>query len=117
MPWREVHTKVIDALSTAISLTRKQWAVVDNDDLQRVLAHRWSCADNGHGAFYAYVNIKVVTSKAGDTKQIAYMLQRFILGLGVRGDRADVVIFKDGNSLNCRKENLVQCIRRRRVAA
>lgn len=117
MAWRQTETRVVDQESVAVSLTHGEWVVIDVDDVERVVEHRWTCHMNAAGAKYAYRQTQYLRPAPGrrgvaTVVQRPLSLHRYVLGLGVGGDR---VVFRDGDGLNCRKRNLVQIMRRSRM--
>ncbi len=81
-----------------IELTRGYGAAIDDEDYDRVTQHSW-CAVPGGGygqMVYAQSNIKV------DGKWKRVLLHRFILNASPT-DRID---HKNGDTLDCQKENL-----------
>jgi hypothetical protein len=74
-------------------------AIVDDDDYERVSAHKWAVLDNHGRGFYARANLKVSSTPR---KYESLLMHRFISG-AVRGQVADHI---NRNGLDNRKENL-----------
>jgi hypothetical protein len=83
-----------------VPLTQGQVAIIDDEDYERVMQHKW-CALFNDGIWYAVRAIRV-----GNKKSLQQM-HRFILEVQ-RGDRREVD-HKDHNGLNNQKENLRVC--------
>jgi hypothetical protein len=81
-------------MSREIPLTKGKVAIVDDDDYERVMQHKWYCSNNG----YAKRGV-------GAHGKIHQLLHRFIMNEpeGLQVDH------RDGYRLNCRKENLRVC--------
>ena len=76
------------------------FAEVDDDDLERVSAFKWSINSNSNP------HTKYAISITGGTKQ---HLHRLIMGLGDYATDKRVINHKDGNGLNNKKSNLEIC--------
>jgi len=87
-----------------IPLTQGGFALVDDEDYERTVKLTWRLSPN-KGKPYAYTSLskKVIKTKAGNS--VNQSLQTFILNRFHKG-RNTVILFKDGNRLNCTKENL-----------
>lgn len=80
-----------------IQLTQGKVALVDDDDFERVSMHKWHAAKGraaAHVLWYARTRDKNADRKIP--------LHRFILGL----ERGQLIDHKDGDGLNCQRENL-----------
>lgn len=74
-----------------IELTKGKYAIVDDDDYPYISRFKWTTGTEGHA---------VRCMKLGREGQV--MLEYFIKSKG-KGQR---YVFKDGNPLNCTKENI-----------
>lgn len=83
-----------------IQLTQGQFAMVDDADYERVCAFKWHAHRKNKGrGFYAQ------TGYSAGGRQRSLLLHRFIMQAG-RGEQVD---HKNGNGLDCRRENLRFC--------
>ncbi len=78
-----------------IPLTQGKVAIVDDRDYERAASYKW-CAWSDGKRWHA-----IRKTKRGDSEQTVY-LHRFILGV----DNKQFVSFRDGNGLNCTRNNL-----------
>lgn len=81
-----------------ICLTQGKIAIIDLADLDLVKGIRWHAYKAHTGIFYARTNVKTPTGKRGIVD-----LQRFL----TKPAADQHVKFLDGNSLNCRRSNLL----------
>lgn len=82
-----------------ISLSKGYVALVSPEDWDFVLGHKWSAV--------GVKNVYAVRSKPGDNRVKIYLAREILarkLGLGLRP--GETVCFVNGNSLDCRRENL-----------
>jgi len=87
-----------------IELTQGQFAMVDYDDLERVVDFGiWCAAADDKGRYYA-----ITSQRDVDGKWKQYKLHRVIMNCQ---DSSVYVDHIDGNGLNCRKHNLRICTR------
>ena len=80
----------MDQQVAEIPLTRGLVALIDGEDVGRVIEHTWYVVDNGRGGLHA-------------TNRKAGRLHRFILKLTPDDPEVD---HANGNGLDCRKSNL-----------
>lgn len=85
-------------MTKQIPLTQGKFALVDDDDYERVSQHRW-CAKKDHKTHYA---TRCVYLPGKETTQ---SLHRFILNAPPKTQIDHI----NGNGLDCRKENLRYC--------
>ena len=83
-----------------ITLTHNKVAYVDDEDYETVKNYKWVASPSKDIHFYARVFFKL---RDGTGKRSSISLQNLIVGKAPQGHR---VFFKDGNSLNCQKENI-----------
>jgi hypothetical protein len=76
-------------------------ALVDDEDYERVMEHRWNITDNGY-----------VHSQIGGKRGKWVLLHRFVMNAS-NGKEID---HKDQNKLNCQKSNLRFCSRSQNLA-
>lgn len=83
-----------------VPLSQGKTALIDDEDAERVLAHRWTYYFHVRNR-KAYAH-RVIWVAGGKGKQITVMLHRFIMNApkGVQVDH------KDNDGLNCQKSNL-----------
>ena len=79
-----------------VALTKGKFALVDEDDFERVSEHSW-CADQGKSTWYAK------TYKRDENGRHKLSLHRFIMNVTDSKCEIDHI---DQNGLNCRKSNL-----------
>ncbi len=79
-----------------ITLTQNRFALLDDDDYERVKHISWFI-QNSSNRYY----VRAFIEEDGIKKSL--FLQHLILGKAPKGTR---LFFKDGNSLNCQKSNL-----------
>ena len=82
-----------------IILSTGHIAIVDDDDYERVSAHKWTLHDNYGRGFYARTNIRRATV---ERKYSSLMLHRFI----ANAKPGEVIDHINRNGLDNRKENL-----------
>jgi len=85
-----------ECMSQDIPLTKGYSAIVDDDDFQRVMAYKWHADVCVHTVYAVCTQRKIIG-------QLALKLHRLILAPLPRHVLVD---HKDGNGLNCRKNNL-----------
>jgi hypothetical protein len=83
-----------------ITLSQNLNVLIDDEDFDKVKDYHWHLKKSTN-RFYARTFIKNAERK---TKKQSLMLQHLIVGKAPQGQR---LFFKDGNSLNCQKSNLV----------
>lgn len=97
--WERKRAKGRVALTVEVTLSKGMVAIIDDEDADRVLTHKWSVSSRGKKKlYYAYRTVSV------GEKQTAVYMHRFLLGL-VAGDGL-VADHIDGDTLNNRKSNL-----------
>lgn len=79
-----------------VPLTQGKWAVVDPEDWERVAKYNWYAARKGR-------LWRAVSHGPSDGKTA--LLGRYVM----EADAQSAVVSKDGNPLNCRRENLRVC--------
>ncbi len=88
-----------------IELTQGQFAVIDDDDYDRISSHKWYAKKNNvkcKVVYYAATNITILG------KRTTIRMHQFILGSSPNGKEID---HADGNTLNNQKHNLRFCTR------
>jgi hypothetical protein len=83
-----------------VPLTQGKVAIIDAEDAPRVLSLKWYAMKCGDNRYYARTAIRTGSRKRN--KYVAILLHRLILSAPPGVD----VDHKDGNGLNCRRENL-----------
>lgn len=84
-----------------IPLTRNDYALVDDEDFERLNRYNWACAPNTHNCYYA---IRTVGTRKSGTKTTLSMHRQILK------TKRDVQIDHiDGNGLNNTKANLRIC--------
>jgi hypothetical protein len=86
-----------------IPLTQGKFALVDDEDYERVSKYKWYAANEG-GSFYARRNVRNTSCKCGRTSQ---SMHRFILGCP-----DSWIDHKNHNTLDNRRRNIRPCTRR-----
>lgn len=86
-------------MTVEVTLSKGMVAVIDDEDADRVLSHKWSVSVKKGKQFYAYRTIKLESGKS-----TAIYLHMFLLGLS-RGD-GFLVDHVDGDTMNNRRSNL-----------
>lgn len=81
-----------------ISLTKGKTSIIDEEDYERVIQHKWCASDSGNGIFYGY--------RKNNGKTV--LLHRFIMNVS---DKSIEVDHKNNNPLDNRKSNLRTCSR------
>ena len=74
----------------------EQMIIVSDTDYERIMQHRWMLKHNGHGGYY------VARSVRRKSHVITIHLHRFIM----QPDDGYDVHHRDGNKLDCSRENL-----------
>ena len=82
-------------MAVTVRLSRGMFALVDDSDAERVLAHKWSVFVAQNGTPYA---VRVVAKKS-------VYLHRWLMGAG-QGQKVD---HRSGDTLDCRRENMRLC--------
>ncbi|MES2517362.1 MAG: hypothetical protein V4585_04590 [Bacteroidota bacterium] len=83
-----------------IPLTHNKYALVDDEDYDIVKDYAWKASLSRKIRYYART---IVKSENPDQKNSYIFLQQLILGSRPAGKR---LFFKDGDTLNCQKNNL-----------
>lgn len=81
-----------------IGLTKGQIAIIDDEDFEKVNKYSWCVISSRRNRFYAKTVVIL-----NDQKKKKLLLQHLIVGRAPQGKR---LFFKDGNPLNCQKNNL-----------
>lgn len=82
-----------------IELSRGYFALIDDDDFDRVSAHAWHVRNNYDRGMYATTNLKISSSPR---KYETLSMHRFIM----RANTGEVIDHANRNGLDNRKENL-----------
>lgn len=85
-------------MTKQIPLTQGKVALVDDDDYERVSQHRW-CTKKDRNTYYATRCVYI------SGKETTQALHRFILNAPPKTQ----IDHRNGNGLDCRKENLRYC--------
>lgn len=83
---------------TRVPLSQGQFALIDDEDAERVLAFKWSVTTNRRKERYAFRAVYDRTTK----RQTIVLLHRFILN----APEGQLVDHRDRDGLNCQKQNL-----------
>lgn len=83
-------------MSKQIPLTQGQFAIVDDEDYDDLVKHKWCALKDKSGNFYAVRG-----------RQPLFYMHRVVMGLA--DYQAPPIDHRDRNSLNCQKHNLRAC--------
>lgn len=90
-------------MATSIELTQGCYAIIDDEDFQKVSNYKWHANKTKNGFIYARRTIVFLRTN-GKQPQIKQYLHRFILGVE---DKNILIDFKNNDPLDCRKSNLI----------
>lgn len=85
-----------------IQLTQGQVAIVDDDDYERVNAFKWTAQKIKQKERVVFYAKRTVWSNWSEGSQETILLHRFIMN----AEKGTFIDHKNGNSLDCRKNNL-----------
>ena len=99
--------KKVEAAMKKIKLTQGKEAIVDDEDYERLMEHRWHAAKAGN----KYYAVRSLPTQSNGTRKRLKMHRAII-----NPSKGMEVDHKNGNTLDNRKENLRECTRQQNQA-